>query len=211
MTHFVRQKKCTFCAELIKKDALKCRYCMSLLPEVKAVERLRIKNEFTPQDQKLGTSFFTIAAIIIFSALCFTNPSKQEFVLFASQKISGNILQNLNSDNQLLNNIVSGFAGLFVDSLIQHQNFLMFSTYALDLEQVRRFGGNIKDVKFLGIAGQFIPLSMPDFDDAKSSYETKSPQSSSVGNIQDSILRPDCSIRTPCEKEEVIEIDNYKK
>lgn len=183
---------------------------MSLLPEEKAVEIPPIKNESTPLDQKSGISFFTIVAIVIFSALCFTNPSKQEFVLFASQKISGNISQNLNSDNQFLNNIVSGFASLVVDGLIQHQNFLVFSTYALDLELVRRFGGNVKDVKFLGIAGQFIPLSMPDFDNTKSLYETKSPQSSSVGNIQDSI-RPDCSIRTPCEKEEVIEIDNDKK
>ena len=171
----------------------------------------RVKMKRTPPDQKSGISFFTILPIVIFSALCLTNPSKQEFVLYASQKISGNISQNLNSDNQFLNNIVSGFAGLVVDGLIQHQNFLVFSTYSLDLELVRRFGGNVKDVKFLGIAGRFIPLSMPDFDDTKSLYETKSPQSSSVRNIQDSILRPDCSIRTPCEKEEVIEMDNDKK
>jgi hypothetical protein len=178
---------------------------------VKAVESPQTNSEPITLDKNSSSLVPTIFAIIIFSVLCFTNPSKQEFVLFASQKISGNISQNIDSDNQFLNNIVNGFTSLLVDGLIQHHNYLIFSTYTLDLELVRRFGENVKDVKFLGIAGQFIPLSMPDFDKSKPLLENKSPKPSTVENIQDSIHGSDCSAKTPCEKEEVIEVDNDKK
>ena len=158
----LEEKKCPYCAEVIKKDAIKCRYCGSQLPEERVVE---ISHQvFQTQTTSPVTKFLSITVVLIFAFLCFTNPSKIEFVQYASNHISSKISEKVDSDNSVVNNLITGFTNILVDSLIDHKNYLIFSTYTLDLNLLRTLGSQVKDIKYIGIAGQFIPLSMPDLN-----------------------------------------------
>ena len=106
---------------------------------------------------------------------------------------------------------MSGFTNLLVDGLIEHRNYIVFSTYSLDLNLLRAFGGNVNDVKYMGIAGQFIPLSIPDFNKVAQSSSNSSIQPRTTESMQDAIPNVDCAKNAVCEHEEVINLEDENK
>ena len=97
-------------------------------------------------------------------ALIASNPDKSEFVEFLIKKSSTINSKSENSDNGFSKNIVAGLAGLALESAVHERNYFIFSTYTLNLHVSRLFNivnAGSPNIKFIGIAGQFIPLSNP--------------------------------------------------
>ncbi|MCX6739569.1 MAG: NINE protein [Candidatus Parcubacteria bacterium] len=60
-------KKCPFCAELVQKEALKCKHCGSVLSEIKAESKNSEENgEETIAEETTGTPFASYVKVILF-------------------------------------------------------------------------------------------------------------------------------------------------
>jgi TonB family protein len=97
-------------------------------------------------------------------ALIASNPDKSEFVEFLIKKSSTINSKSEKSDDVFSKNIVAGLAGLVLESAVHERNYFIFSTYTLNLHVSRLFNivnAGSPNIKFIGIAGQFIPLSNP--------------------------------------------------
>ncbi|MDW7604002.1 MAG: TonB family protein, partial [Candidatus Nitrotoga sp.] len=97
-------------------------------------------------------------------ALIASNPDKSEFVEFLIKKSSTINSKSEKSDDVFSKNIVAGLAGLVLETAVHERNYFIFSTYTLNLHVSRLFNivnAGSPNIKFIGIAGQFIPLSNP--------------------------------------------------
>ena len=104
--------------------------------------------------------------IAILVALFYYNPTEAQFRQFIKDRVETEIDKEATKqgagDNPLLD-LVRGFASSQLAKLaernVTRDNYFVASTYTLDLPpEVAN-----KDWKFLGIAGQFIPLERPEF------------------------------------------------
>ena len=148
------EKQCPYCAETIKSAAVKCKFCNANLLSNgirSGIVQSSSRSNFVP----VFSGIFAIALVILFA----TNPNKSQFVEMATQKISAKLDQSDEIQNPDAKKVVTGLAGVFLDQAIKQDNYLFFSTYTLDLHLLRLFNAETPDVKFLGIAGQFIPLN----------------------------------------------------
>ena len=167
------KKACQFCGEEILVVALKCKHCGSNL----AVGALNAGNSAaatsTSDDERESSnepSFWTQLAVygvifVIGVGLLSTNPSRDEFKSFLNQKIEGGIEKVLfkassDKDTQgILGSIVKGIASAAMSKILHRQNYYVFSIFELDTSLIRAIGVDVPQVKFLGIAGNFIPLN----------------------------------------------------
>ena len=108
--------------------------------------------------KKENNHFLIGIAVVIAVALYATNPTKQEFNEFMSKQVRQKVAEKSGEQN-FITNLVAGVAGTMVSEVSERKDYLVFSTYKVDLSAVRMFGGEYKDLQFLGIGGQFIPLS----------------------------------------------------
>ena len=187
------EKQCPYCAETIKSAAVKCKFCNANLLSNgirSGIVQSSSRSNFAP----VFSGIFGMALVILFA----TNPNKSQFVEMATQKISAKLNQSDEIQNPDAKKFVTGLAGVFLDEAIKQDNYLFFSTYTLDLHLLRLFNAETPDVKFLGIAGQFIPLN--------SSFLT---EGSAVASTPPKVIS-NTFVESNSPKEEVIDIPETK-
>ena len=108
--------------------------------------------------------YFLIALLCI--GLNVTNPSKNDFIEFASTHIK-NKYPDLNfkpeSNATDLEKIISGVGNTMITNFLTEtttqKDYWILSVFEVDMKLARDFGIKEKNLKVLGVAGTFIPLS----------------------------------------------------
>ena len=107
---------------------------------------------------------------ILIALLCIglhsTNPSKTDFIEFASIQIK-NKYPELNfkpeSSNTGLEKLISGLGNTMVSNFLTEsttqKDYWIFSIFEVDMKLARDFGIKGENLKVLGVAGTFVPLS----------------------------------------------------
>jgi hypothetical protein len=107
-----------------------------------------------------------VFAVLIGALLVATNPSRAEFNAWAQtyvvKKIEDEARKRGEDPHDGSAQFGGAIAGLFISNMpIERQNLLAFSVYRVRLPEQN---GGEKDCKFLGVAGQFLPVGGCDLD-----------------------------------------------
>ncbi|MEM6646266.1 MAG: DUF4359 domain-containing protein [Bacteroidota bacterium] len=102
-----------------------------------------------------------LAFLVLVGLLLFTNPSMSDFTTFVEDKLSDEIIGEVgdSAGGRLLAGLGSGLVGMIADGATERSNFLVASTYTIDIDGSDEPGNQWR---FLGIGGQFIELESPD-------------------------------------------------
>ena len=94
------------------------------------------------------------------------NPSKNEFIDFASAQIKKKYPDldfKENKGTSAIEKMVAGFGNMMITNFLNEattrKDYVVFSIYELDMKMARDFGVEAKNIKVLGIVGNFIPLT----------------------------------------------------
>ncbi len=106
-----------------------------------------------------------IIAVIGF-VLNVTNPSKSEFIDFASTQIKKKYPDldfKVDKSTSAIEKMIAGFGNTMITNFLNEgttrKDYVVFSIYELDMKLARDFGVETKNIKVLGVAGNFIPLT----------------------------------------------------
>ena len=100
-----------------------------------------------------------VVVILALIALFIFNPDMEDFQAFV-QTQSGQILGEKLGDGALgraLSGAGSALAGRYVDRVTERNDYLIFSTYTIDLDR----DAEDDEWRFLGIAGMFVETERP--------------------------------------------------
>ena len=111
----------------------------------------------------------SIVKYILIAILCIglhsTNPSKTDFIEFASIQIKKKYPEldfKPESSTTGLEKLISGFVNTMVSNYLTEsttqKDYLIFSIFEVDMKLARNFGIKEKNIKVLGVAGTFVPL-----------------------------------------------------
>ena len=102
-------------------------------------------------ESRMGNFLLIVLGLFLFA----TNPEQPEFDQFLRPTLTGKV----ESGNAVVDMIAGGLvSGLAKENTVR-KNYYLFSFYTVDLSVLVILGQNVpKQVKFLGIANQFIPL-----------------------------------------------------
>jgi hypothetical protein len=152
------EKQCPFCAEIIKSGAIKCKHCGSEIHSEGVFSQ-----EIVDENKSNYFSFGFVFLIIVSGILALTAPTKSEFTEYLTKELFKNAPKELQT-NPTIHSVTKGITNLFLDAAVNEKNYLIFKVFNIDMHLIRSFGHNVKDVKFVAIAGQFIPLSSNEND-----------------------------------------------
>jgi hypothetical protein len=102
-----------------------------------------------------------VVLVLALFALWFFNPDMDDFKVFVEAR-SGEILQRELGGGALgeaLSGAGARLAGRYIDRITDHDDFLIFSTYTIDLDGDGTEGE--EEWEFLGIGGQFVEMDRP--------------------------------------------------
>jgi hypothetical protein len=99
-------------------------------------------------------------------ALNATNPSKADFVEFASVQVKERY-PNLNfketQGDTGVERILAGFGNMMITNYLteytERKDYFVLSIFILDMHVARDFGIDARNMKVLGVLGQFVPLN----------------------------------------------------
>ncbi len=106
---------------------------------------------------------------ILIAILCIglniTNPSKNDFIEFASLQIKKKYPEldfKPESSTTGLEKIISGLGNTMVSNFLTdsttQKDYFILSIFEVDMKLARDFGIKEKNIKVLGVAGNFLPL-----------------------------------------------------
>jgi hypothetical protein len=94
------------------------------------------------------------------------NPSKNEFIDFASARIKKKYPDldfKADKGNSAIEKMIAGFGNMMITNFLNEattrKDYVVFSIYELDMKMARDFGVEAKNIKVLGVVGNFIPLT----------------------------------------------------
>jgi len=118
-----------------------------------------------------------VIAVIVGAGLAFTNPEKNEFVQFLNKQVVKSIDEKSPELGKEARTFASGIIAIAIEKNTERKDYFVFSVYNVDTSVFRLFNSEVPDLKFLGIVGQFIPLSKTiDFAQQKKQSETQQPR-----------------------------------
>ena len=98
-----------------------------------------------------------VVGAVVLAAL---NPGMNDFEGFAQEQ-SERLIRRETGDSELgklLSGVGSRLAGSYIDRITERQNYVLFSTYTVDLDGPER---DEEEWRFLGIADRFVVLEQP--------------------------------------------------
>ena len=109
-----------------------------------------------------------VISVCIMIILGLTNPNKADFIFFANNYVKKQYPElqftQTGEPEEKVMNFFKGIAKIaitnVVDSAMTYQNYYLFTIYTVDTSLLQLMGTEQKNLKFLGIAGQFIPLNL---------------------------------------------------
>jgi len=102
--------------------------------------------------------------VVLLATLALFNPKPDDFNAFVQQRMQDTISDRAReAGGGLLGDIGGAIGGTLAGALARHtaerDNYLVASVYTIDMDGDEQ---NAEEWRFLGIAGQFIPLHTPD-------------------------------------------------
>jgi hypothetical protein len=101
-----------------------------------------------------------VGVAVVLALLVVTNPSRSEFNAWAQSHVARKIEEEARKSganpNDGTSQLGGAIAGFLISSMpIERMNLLAFSIYSFRLPDA---SGDERDCRFLGIAGQFVPM-----------------------------------------------------
>lgn len=107
-----------------------------------------------------------IVLAVIGIGLNITNPSKNEFIDYASTQIKKKYPEldfKADQSTSAIEKMIAGFGNMLITNFLSEattrKDYVVFCIFELDMKMARDFGVQAKNMRVLGVAGNFIPMS----------------------------------------------------
>lgn len=98
-----------------------------------------------------------ILIAVLAGILAFTNPDKSEFVKFLNHQMMKSVDDATPELGKEAKTFASGLMAIAIEKSTEQKDYFIFSILKVDTSFLRLFNNQVPDLKFIGVAGQFIP------------------------------------------------------